>query len=311
MAKKKKTTKKKTTKKSASSRAGRSGKRTKKAAKPSVRRKRTKQTGGKKTTKKARKTTRKKKTTRRKASSGGRKKTRSASSGRATKKGANKKRTKQAAGKSSRSKGNKKRSSSRRTRTKKDDTVLMDTLLNSTARARMLRLIFREPTVSFPHKEIAQTCGVALPKVRREAKALAEMGIVTNRSSGGKMRVKVNTAFPFVEELKRMATASFPIGRESLVKMLSPAGAVKLIIVAGTLMNDPKGRVDLLVVADRYSEKRLARVVKKVEQAAAAELRWAGMPTKEFKYRWKMFDRFLRDTVSGPHEKLVEKVKIR
>lgn len=261
----------------------------------------------KRTTKRATKKMTKKTTTRRSTKA----KSRSTRKKPARKTSAKKKATKKTTKPARRGGSSTAKKSGRRVRAKKDDTVLMDMLLGSAARARILRLIFREPTVSFAHKEIAKMTGVALPKVRREAKALAEMDIVTNRSSGGQMRVKVNTAFPFVEELKRMATASFPVGRDSLVKMLKPAGNVKLIIVAGTLMNDPKGRVDLLVVADRYSEKRLARAVKKVEQAAAAELRWAGMPTKEFTYRWKMFDRFLHDMVSGPHEKLVEKVKVK
>ena len=185
----------------------------------------------------------------------------------------------------------------------------MDMLLGSPARARILRLLFREPGVSLAHKDVAQATGVSLPKVRREAKLLSEIGIITNKSSGGKTRMKVATTFPFIEELKHMVVASFPIGRETLVKMLKPAGSLRLVIAAGTLMNDPKARVDLLVVADRYSEKGLERAVKKVEQAAAAELRWAGMPTKEFQYRWKMFDRFVRDVVNGPHEKVVDRVK--
>lgn len=192
---------------------------------------------------------------------------------------------------------------------KSDDTVLLDMLLNSGARARILRLLFREPAVTYTQKEIAETCGVPLSKVRKETSALMQMGVVDMRSRGGKKRVQVAASFPFVKELQRLAMASFPIGRETLVKMVKSAGRVKLIIVAGIFMNDPKARVDIIVVADKYSEKRLARAMKKVEQVVAADVRWAGMETKEFLYRWKMFDRFVRDMVGGPHERLVGKVK--
>lgn len=190
------------------------------------------------------------------------------------------------------------------------DTVLLETLCGSVPRARMLRLFLREPAVSFDFKEVAMMIGVPLPRVRREATILADMGILSLTSRGGKRRAKVVPTFPFMEELQRITMGSFPIAREELLKAVKSAGRVTLVVVGGVFLNDEKGRVDLLVVADKYSEKRLARAVKKVEQSLAVELRWAGMDTKDFQYRWKMFDRFVRDIFARPHERVLQKIKL-
>ena len=173
----------------------------------------------------------------------------------------------------------------------------------------MLRLFFRNPLIAHELKEVSSLIGMPLPKVRREAKLLKEIGVITLISRRGKSHVQVSTTFPFIAEVQRVVTGSFPIGRDELLKLVKPAGKLKLVVVSGLFLNEPKARVDLLVVADRYSEKRLEKAIKKVEQVVASEVRWAGMDVKEFKYRYKMYDRFVRDIVSHAHERILEQVK--
>ena len=174
--------------------------------------------------------------------------------------------------------------------------------------ARMLRALFREPGASFSLKDLAARTGSPLPHVRREAERLAAMGIAETLKKGKNPRIRVSSTFPFLEEVRVLATRSAPVSHGDLVDMLRGFGRPRLIAISGVFTNNPKAQTDILIVADRLSEKRLAKAIAEVEAAVASEVRWTGMETKEFQYRWKMFDRFLRDFLTQPHERVVEKL---
>lgn len=184
---------------------------------------------------------------------------------------------------------------------------LLELLTGSPVRARLLRLLLREPQLIVRMQDAAERIQEALPAVRREAAALEALGLLHVR---GGSRLAVSQAFPFFSELRGLAVRSFPISRQELVKILSRCGGLQLAVLSGVFLNTQEERVDVFVVASRYSEKRLASAIKKLEAMVGTELRWAGMETKEFNYRWKMFDRFLRDVFTQPHEKLVERIKL-
>jgi len=45
-----------------------------------------------------------------------------------------------------------------------------------------------------------------------------------------------------------------------------------------------------------------------LESEVGKEIQYAFMETKEFEYRYQMFDRFVRDIFEKPHEKLINKL---
>lgn len=189
----------------------------------------------------------------------------------------------------------------------KSDEPLLELLTGSAIRARMLRLLLREPQLLYSLHDAVERLHVPLPMVRQEARRLEALGLITIRS--GK-RLAVNPTFPFLSELRTLSIRPFPVSRQWLVRTLSSAGKLQLVIVSGIFLEASQARVDLFVVASRYSERRLDNAVKKIEAAVGVELRWAGMETKEFNYRWRMFDRFLRDIFTQPHERVLERIKI-
>jgi len=189
----------------------------------------------------------------------------------------------------------------------KNDEPLLELLTGSAIRARMLRLLLREPQLLFTLHDVAERLHVPLFAVRQEARRFESLGLITMR--GGK-RLAVNPTFPFLSELRTLSVRPFPASRQWLIRTLSSAGKLQLVIVSGVFLEGSQARVDIFVVASRYSEKRLENAAKKIESAVGAELRWAGMETKEFNYRWRMFDRFLRDIFTQPHERVLEKIKI-
>jgi hypothetical protein len=187
------------------------------------------------------------------------------------------------------------------------DLPFLEGLTGSPLRARMLRLFLREPQLTFRLTDVSHRIGMPLPSVRREAKHLEGLGIL--KLSRGAKRAQVLMTSPFVGELRTIVLRSFPIGRADLLKILSLVGSLRLVVVSGIFLNAERTRADLLVVAYRYSERRMEGAVKRIEEVIGSEVRWAGMEVKEFLYRWNMFDRFVRDILTQPHEKILEKVK--
>ncbi|MEK7123280.1 MAG: hypothetical protein AAB851_00110, partial [Patescibacteria group bacterium] len=78
--------------------------------------------------------------------------------------------------------------------------------------------------------------------------------------------------------------------------------------IAGVFLNNEKKRVDLFVVGDKIKQGRLKKIISDIESLVGQEILYSAMETSEFKYRHKMFDRFVRDILEYPHEKLISKI---
>ena len=94
------------------------------------------------------------------------------------------------------------------------------------------------------------------------------------------------------------------------MKHLKGIGRVKLVILSGVFINAENSRADLLVVGDNLKKRKLAKFLKNLEADVGKEIDYVVLETEDFKYRYDMFDRFLRDVLEKPHEKLINKLRI-
>jgi len=101
-----------------------------------------------------------------------------------------------------------------------------------------------------------------------------------------------------------------PANRPALQKRISQLGGVKLAILAGIFINAENSRVDLLLVGDSIKKPRLNNFLSWLESEVGKELNYVVMSTDEFKYRLDMYDRFIRDILEYPHEKLINKLHL-
>jgi hypothetical protein len=65
---------------------------------------------------------------------------------------------------------------------------------------------------------------------------------------------------------------------------------------------------DLFIVGDDVDKAKLAKFLKALEAETGSEIRFGLMEKDEFKYRYDMFDRFLRVLLEGPHRKIINKL---
>ncbi|KKU52106.1 MAG: hypothetical protein A3A28_05870 [Candidatus Sungbacteria bacterium RIFCSPLOWO2_01_FULL_47_32] len=120
----------------------------------------------------------------------------------------------------------------------------------------------------------------------------------------------VNKDFQFFQELRMLILKAAPANRPALQKRISQLGGVKLAILAGIFINAENSRVDLLLVGDSIKKPRLNNFLSWLESEVGKELNYVVMSTDEFKYRLDMYDRFIRDILEYPHEKLINKLHL-
>lgn len=120
----------------------------------------------------------------------------------------------------------------------------------------------------------------------------------------------VNQRFELLEELHELITKSSITSKSKLSQRIKKLGNIKLAIIAGIFLNKNDTRADLLLVCDNIKKSLLNNFLQQIESELGKHLQYTVMDTKEFKYRLDMYDRFLRDILEYPHEKLINKLNI-
>jgi hypothetical protein len=202
---------------------------------------------------------------------------------------------------------------------------VLEKLFGSAPRIKIIRLFFLNSETLFNTREISRRAKVNLLSVRREILLLKKIGFIKQKEERideiiklkkGKIKnkkkkiqgLKLNLLFPFFHPLKNLVINTAPIDREKLTKMLSSIGRMKLIILSGIFIQSDDSNTDLLLVGDSIRRSALERVLRNIEAQIGKELIYAVFNTKEFLYRFGMYDRFIRDILDYPHEKIVNKL---
>ncbi len=181
---------------------------------------------------------------------------------------------------------------------------IFEMLFGGMPKVRLINLFFRNEAVSFLATELAERTKLDTGIINKECSALVGAGILVRHGSGSARSYKLNLSFPFLAEFRNLVQRSFPVEKNKLINIVKRSSKLRLVLVSGLFLNRSDSSVDLFVVGDGLSEKRLESAIKEIEALIGKELRWAGMETQEFLYRWRMFDRFVHDLLSTPHEKI-------
>jgi hypothetical protein len=191
------------------------------------------------------------------------------------------------------------------------------------ARIKLIRLFFLNPESVFASKDVVRRAQLSPAQVRKEIALLTELDFIKKASvqmvvSSGikgkkpqKKRINgfaLNPLFSLLEELRNLALTAAPISKQTLVERLRRVGRVKLVVLAGIFIKDPSSRIDMLIVGDAFNKSGVERIMKSLEADIGKELAYALMDTKEFKYRFGMYDKFVRDIMDYPHEVLLDKL---
>ncbi len=216
-------------------------------------------------------------------------------------------------------------------------------LFGSASRVKIIRLFLLNPNEVFSGTEISQRAKVAKDASRREISVLRTAGFIipkreyaatAAKNKKGKLRHpdrearrgsesrprrlagkkiqgwKLNGLFPLINSLKNFVLNTAPISRSQLLKKLQKSGRLKLVILSGIFGKGDPGRVDIFVVGDGLKKGVLERAIRDIEAEIGKELTYAVLSTDDFFYRLGMYDKFIRDILDYPHEKILDKLNL-
>lgn len=202
---------------------------------------------------------------------------------------------------------------------------ILENLLGSVPRARILRLLIRNPDERF-HFEVLVSRSQVRPEVARaELKKFVRLGLILRSADrvAGTKKIRGRTQFRKVptyqankdfiafRELRALIGQASVAPRKKLLRQLNAVGRIKLAVLSGIFISDgDNARIDLLVVGDNLNRRKFSAFLARTESELGKSIHHTIMDTEEFRYRMDMYDRFLRDILEYPHEKLINKLNL-
>lgn len=187
-------------------------------------------------------------------------------------------------------------------------------------RVKLLRLLYRQHPTLFSMSELATRIQEPAFIARREIELLKSIGLIKRtRVSSSTIRERdrfgLNPEFDLFNELRELLLRPASTETDRLIKRVNALGRVKMAVVAGIFVSQPDDTtyetpVDLFIVVDDLEKQKLNKLLKALEAETGTEIRCSVMERDEFRYRYEMFDRFLRVLLEGPHRKIIDKLDI-
>jgi len=187
---------------------------------------------------------------------------------------------------------------------------ILEQLFDSPLKVRLFKLFLRHPGRSFSMKEITKRVRSNSDSCRYHIDKFRSIKLIERKLRGKIKAYSVNPEFDFYDELSVLILKSSPASKKKILNRIKRLGVIKLVILSGIFINLENPRVDLLVVGDHVKKQKLAVFLKDLEAEVGKEIDYVIMNSKEFKYRYDMFDRFIRDVLERPHEKLINKLRV-
>jgi hypothetical protein len=214
---------------------------------------------------------------------------------------------------------------------------ILGKIFGSSARVKLLRLFLFNPDQAYELSDAVQHVKVDKSKVRNELatlnragfikrrsfykqavkkKAKTRAGSITLRESKHEMKKKrvygwiLDQKFPYLDAFQKFLINSTQFKDKDILKRLSKAGKLKLLVITGVFMRNLDSRLDVLVVGDRIRKPLLESGIKSMEADLGKELRYAVFSVNDFQYRLRLYDKLVRDVFDYPHRKIIDRIGI-
>jgi len=119
----------------------------------------------------------------------------------------------------------------------------------------------------------------------------------------------LNKDYAYLSAMRNLLVGSQLIKNEAILKRLSGAGKLKLVIVAGVFIQDWSSRVDMLIVGENLKPKTLDNIIRDIESEIGKELSYTYFELSDFKYRLSVCDKLVRDILDYPHQVVMDKTE--
>ena len=173
-------------------------------------------------------------------------------------------------------------------------------------KVKVMRIFVFNPGIVYDSNTVAERAQEKRPAVSREIRNLAKAGLIKKRAKG----FVLNTAYPYLSAIEHFLIDASPISEKEIIKKISRAGTLKLVLISGVFLHNKESRVDLLVVGDHIKKGVLKQAISAIEAELGREIRYASFETIDFQYRLGLYDKLIRDILDFSHKKILNKLGI-
>lgn len=198
-------------------------------------------------------------------------------------------------------------------------------LLGGTDRVKIMRLFLHHPDVAFTPKEITDKTKSKAITIRKEIATLLSIGFLEKKKNrvysfigkGKKAKsvikeipcFKLDETFSHNQALRDLLFDFESVDKKDLANKFKAVGRIKLFIVSGIFVGSHKdARVDVLIVGEGLKRQKGEKVFELLASELGREIMYTIMDVEEYEYRIKMYDKFIRDIIDMPHEKVIDKI---
>ena len=178
---------------------------------------------------------------------------------------------------------------------------MLDKLISSSARVKVLRLLLLNEERRYYQREIAELAGLPVRAVQREGARLTEIGLLQRVEDGNRVYFQANPACPIFAELKRILLKTVAI-ELLLSEPLAREGQIEVAFIYGSYAADREtatSDVDLFVIGS-ISSRQLSAALRPVQTEVQREISCHLVSPEEFQERLSRNDGFLRNVIEGP-----------
>lgn len=183
---------------------------------------------------------------------------------------------------------------------------------------KIMRLFLLNPDKIYDVRLVMAISKGGKREVERELLVLEKIGLIKRKrygkeGKGTSAQMKgyvLQNSFIYVAQLRSLLVGSSIMKTQDILKRVSRAGTLKLVVLAGIFIQNWDSRVDLLIVGDKLKKGLLGRVMRSMESEIGRELQYSILETSDLQYRMSVGDKLIRDIFDYPHQTILNKLGI-
>lgn len=188
---------------------------------------------------------------------------------------------------------------------------MIEQLLGSKTRVKLLQLFMSNPNRSFYVREITRKIDEQINSVRRELSNLLNIGIIISDTTNNRLYYEVNQNYEFYEPLRTIfggGAGSSEVQKVAKTQQdeYKALGNVELLIYTGQFTRDERAGVDILIVGNTNGN-AVQKFVTDLEKQEGKELRYTVMSLSDFQYRHQVRDRFLANVLESKKQVVIDR----
>jgi hypothetical protein len=202
---------------------------------------------------------------------------------------------------------------------------LLAKLLGGSERVKIMRFFLHHDDAVVSLHDVSEKTKSKSAIVRKELALLSTIGFIEKKrtrtvvttgkgkKTSSKLKevsgYKLNTLFPHNQALKDLLFDFQLLDKRELASRFKTVGRIKLFMVAGVFIGEEKSRVDILLVGEALKRPKAEKVFEMLSAEIGRDVVYSIMDVEEYEYRFKMYDKFVRDIMEMSHEKVIDKLQ--